>query len=86
MESLGKLDVSAMVSIGGEDTLWASSQVVGARNGPIRMAHVPKTIDNDPPLPGGMSTFGFETARHFGTEQVLNLAEEARSTKRWFLS
>lgn len=75
-----------MVSIGGEDTLWASSQVVGARNGPIRMAHVPKTIDNDPPLPGGMSTFGFETARHFGTEQVLNLAEEARSTKRWFLS
>lgn len=85
VEALRRLDVSALVSIGGEDTLYSASQVVGASEGAIRMAHVPKTIDNDLPLPGGMQTFGFETARHVGTEQVLNLAEEARSTKRWFL-
>ena len=37
-----------------------------------------------PPLPGDMPTFGFETARHMGTELVLNLMEDARTTNRWF--
>ena len=83
--SMRKLEIDAFVSIGGEDTLYASSQVAKASDGAIRMVHVPKTIDNDLPLPGGMPTFGFETARHVGTNQVLNLAEEARTTKRWFL-
>jgi len=32
------------------------------------IVHVPKTIDNDIPLPGGASTFGYETARHWGVE------------------
>jgi hypothetical protein len=27
------------------------------------LAHVPKTIDNDLPLPGGTPTFGFKAAR-----------------------
>ena len=85
VESMRKLEIDAFVSIGGEDTLYASSQVAKASDGAIRMAHVPKTIDNDLPRPGGMPTFGFETARHVGTNQVLNLAEEARSTKRWFI-
>ena len=48
------------------------------------MAHTPKTIDNDLPLPGGMPTFGFETARHVGTEMVLNLMEDSRTTNRWY--
>jgi 6-phosphofructokinase 1 len=30
-----------------------------------------------------MPTFGFETARQFGTEQVLNLMEDARTMSRW---
>ncbi len=32
-----------------------------------------------------MPTFGFETARHFGTELVRNLMEDARTTNRWYL-
>jgi 6-phosphofructokinase 1 len=48
------------------------------------VAHVPKTIDNDLPLPGGQPTFGFETVRQAGTEAVLNLMEEARTTNRWY--
>jgi 6-phosphofructokinase 1 len=46
---------------------------------------VPKTIDNDLPLPGSVPTFGFETARHLGVAIVRNLAEDARTTSRWYL-
>jgi 6-phosphofructokinase 1 len=46
---------------------------------------VPKTIDNDLPLPGSTPTFGFETARHYGVSTVRNLAEDARTTSRWYL-
>ena len=45
---------------------------------------MPKTIDNDLPLPGGQPTFGFETVRQAGTEAMLNLMEEARTTNRWY--
>ena len=48
------------------------------------VAHVPKTIDNDLPLPGGMPAFGFETAGHVGTEIVLSLMEDSLTTNRWF--
>ena len=49
------------------------------------MAHVPKTIDNDLPLPGGAPTFGFETARSVGVELVNNLMTDAMTTQRWYL-
>jgi 6-phosphofructokinase 1 len=47
--------------------------------------HVPKTIDNDLDLPHGISTFGFQTARHVGVELVKNLMVDARTTSRWYL-
>ena len=53
--------------------------------GKIKVAHVPKTIDNDLPLPGSTPTFGFETARHYGVQIVRNLMEDARTTSRWYL-
>ena len=46
---------------------------------------MPKTIDNDLPLPGSTPTFGFETARQVGVGIVRNLAEDARTTSRWYL-
>jgi 6-phosphofructokinase 1 len=49
----------------------------------MRVAHIPKTIDNDLPLPANAPTFGFETARHVGTQSVLSLMEESRTTNRW---
>src|SRR5688572_5097568 len=52
--------------------------------GKIRVAHVPKTIDNDLPLPGGIPTFGFETAREHATRIVSHLMEDARTSQRWF--
>ncbi len=80
-----QLEIDALVTIGGDDTAFSASQVHKDGAGQIRVAHVPKTIDNDLPLPGSTPTFGFETARQFGTEIVRNLAEDARTTSRWYL-
>jgi 6-phosphofructokinase len=80
-----ELGVDALVSIGGDDTAFSASQVYQKAEGRIRVAHVPKTIDNDLPLPGSTPTFGFETARHLGVGIVRNLAEDARTTTRWYL-
>ncbi len=84
VQALQELGITYLVTIGGDDTAFAASEVARAAKGAVRVAHVPKTIDNDLPLPGGLSTFGFQTARHVGTELVLNLMEDSRTTNRWF--
>lgn len=84
VKALQELGIRYLVTIGGDDTAFSASEVVKAANGAIRVGHVPKTIDNDLPLPGGMPTFGFETARHVGTELVRNLMEDSRTTNRWY--
>jgi len=83
-KALKDLGIRYLVTIGGDDTAFSASEVVKTAGGSIRVAHVPKTIDNDLPLPGGMPTFGFETARHVGTELVRNLMEDSRTTNRWY--
>ena len=85
LETLRKLNVTMLVTIGGDDTAFSGSQVYQRAGGAIRVAHVPKTIDNDLPLPGSAPTFGYETARHLGVGIVRNLAEDARTTSRWYL-
>jgi 6-phosphofructokinase 1 len=85
LDALQHLGVTMLVTIGGDDTAYSASQVYRRAGGAIRVAHVPKTIDNDLPLPAGVPTFGFETARHLGVAIVRNLAEDARTTSRWYL-
>ena len=80
-----KLGITALVSIGGDDTAFSASHVAKRNGGKIKVAHVPKTIDNDLPLPGTAPTFGYETARHYGVQIVRNLIEDARTTSRWYL-
>jgi len=82
--ALKTLGVRFLVTIGGDDTMFAASQVAKASKGQIRVCHVPKTIDNDLPLPGETPTFGFETARQYGFEIVHNLMEDSRTTGRWY--
>lgn len=77
--------IDALITIGGDDTAYSASQVHKAAAGTIRVAHVPKTIDNDLPLPGSAPTFGFETARHYGVLLTRNLAEDAKTTRRWYI-
>src|SRR5262247_1454768 len=85
VDSLAKLDVEALITIGGDDTAFSASRVAAQAGGALRVVHVPKTIDNDLPLPGGSQTFGFETARHVGVSIVETLMEDARTTGRWYL-
>jgi 6-phosphofructokinase 1 len=85
LEALRRQQVSALVTIGGDDTAYSASQVCTRAAGTIRVAHVPKTIDNDLPLPGAAPTFGFETARHVGVGVVRNLMQDAQTTSRWYL-
>ncbi len=84
IKTLKDMGIGYLVTIGGDDTAASASALARAANGDIRVAHIPKTIDNDLPLPGDMPTFGYETARHVGTELVLNLMEDSRTTDRWY--
>ena len=77
--------VTHLVTIGGDDTALSSSTVYERSEHRIHTVHVPKTIDNDLPLPAHIPTFGYQTARHVGVELVRNLIEDARSTRRWYL-
>ena len=84
VEALERLGIGYLATIGGDDTMFAASQVAKTANGRIRVCHVPKTIDNDLPLPGEIPTFGFETARQLGSDLVQNLMEDSRTTGRWY--
>lgn len=86
IKTLKTLGIHSLVTIGGEGTAAAAHELSQALQGRIRIVHVPKTIDNDLPLPGNMPTFGFETARHFGTQIVTNLMEDSKTTGRWFIT
>ena len=84
MATIGKLGIDYLLTIGGEGTLFMANWICCEAKGNLRVVHVPKTIDNDIPLPGGLSTFGYETARHEGVRIVTNLMEDARTTGRWY--
>jgi len=84
VSSLLRLNVNQLITIGGDDTAYSAYRVEQVANGRIRVAHVPKTIDNDLDLPHGIVTFGFQTARHLGVEIVKNIMTDARTTSRWY--
>jgi len=84
VRTLRELGVDHLVTIGGDDTAFSARRVAEEAGGSLRVAHVPKTIDNDLPLPHGVPTFGFETAREHATRIVSRLMEDARTTGRWY--
>ncbi|HNQ23891.1 MAG TPA: 6-phosphofructokinase [Phycisphaerae bacterium] len=84
-ERLRGLGVTHLLTIGGDDTSLSARFIAEGSEGGIRVVHVPKTIDNDLPLPGDVPTFGFSTARHIGSQIVANLMEDSRTTRRWYV-
>jgi len=84
IKSLAALGVDHLITIGGDDTAFSARRVAEQAQGRIRVAHVPKTIDNDLPLPPGIPTFGYETARELATALLENLIEDCQTTNRWF--
>ncbi|MGD2144289.1 MAG: diphosphate--fructose-6-phosphate 1-phosphotransferase [Anaerolineae bacterium] len=88
-QALTDAGIGHLLVIGGDDTSYAAYRVaryaqehMGAD---IRVAHAPKTIDNDLPLPEEINTFGYETAREAGTQITMSLMEEALTGLRWFV-
>jgi 6-phosphofructokinase len=85
VDALGRLGIDHLISIGGDDTCFSARTVGAAAGNHLRVAHVPKTIDNDLPLPPGIPTFGFETARATAAGILTTLQEDARTAGRWYV-
>ncbi len=84
VKSLVDLGVGQLITIGGDDTAFTATKLAARAGAALRIAHVPKTIDNDLSLPAHIDTFGFQTARHLGVALVKNLMVDAQATGRWF--
>jgi 6-phosphofructokinase 1 len=77
IRNLKGMDVSALVAIGGDDTLSVASRL-HKRGVPV--IGVPKTIDND--IDGTDQTFGFDTAVNIATEAIDRLHTTAEAHSR----
>ena len=84
LKALTQLSVDYLVTIGGDDTATSGYKIDQLAKGQIQVAHIPKTIDNDLPLPGNMPTFGYQTARDFGFRIVQSIMMDAATTRRWY--
>jgi 6-phosphofructokinase len=85
VDGLERLGIDHLISIGGDDTCFSAKTVAEAAGEGLRVAHIPKTIDNDLPLPLGVPTFGFETARATAAGILSTLLEDARTASRWYI-
>jgi 6-phosphofructokinase 1 len=84
IESLEQLKIKYLLTIGGDDTSYTAVRIEEVAKGAVQVAHVPKTIDNDLPLPDNDVTFGFQSARHVGVNLIESLMEDAKTTSRWY--
>jgi 6-phosphofructokinase 1 len=88
-EALRSINVDALISIGGDDTLKTANKFKlyqeklppGALRIPV--VHLPKTIDND--YRGIDFTFGYFTAVDFLATEVRNLIADAEANRAYFL-
>ena len=81
-------NVKLLVTIGGDDTASTANRIskyLAANNVKIQNIHVPKTIDNDLPLPEGTPTFGYYSAKEAGVRISQTVYEDARTSGNWFL-
>ncbi|PKA97724.1 6-phosphofructokinase 1 [Flavobacteriaceae bacterium MAR_2009_75] len=81
-------NVKLMVSIGGDDTASSANRItayLAKENIAIANIHVPKTIDNDLPLPDRNPTFGFHSAKDEGVRIGNTTYEDSRTSNNWFV-
>ncbi|MDX2286022.1 MAG: 6-phosphofructokinase [Bacteroidia bacterium] len=81
-------NVRLLVTIGGDDTASSANRLTKfllSQNVKIQNIHVPKTIDNDIPLPGRTPTFGFNSAKNEGVRIGNTVYEDARTSGNWFV-
>lgn len=81
-------NIKLLVTVGGDDTASTANRIakfLEAKKYPISNIHVPKTIDNDLPLPDNTPTFGFNSAKDEGAHIARTIYEDARTSGNWLL-
>lgn len=81
-------NIQLLVTVGGDDTASTANRVakfLSEKNYKISNIHVPKTIDNDLPLPDEAPTFGYQTASAEGTRIASAVYEDAKTSANWFV-
>jgi ATP-dependent phosphofructokinase / diphosphate-dependent phosphofructokinase len=81
-------NIKLLVTIGGDDTASTANRLSKfLANNKLKVAniHVPKTIDNDLPLPEGIPTFGYHSAKEEGVRIGTTIYEDARTSGNWFV-
>lgn len=83
-----KNNVKLLVTIGGDDTASTANRLtkfLSKQKLDVKNIHVPKTIDNDLPLPEGTPTFGYHSAKEEGVRISTTIYEDARTSGNWFV-
>jgi 6-phosphofructokinase 1 len=83
-----KNNVKLLVTIGGDDTASTANRLakfLAKQKMDVKNIHVPKTIDNDLPLPEGTPTFGYHSAKEEGVRLSTTIYEDARTSGNWFV-
>jgi ATP-dependent phosphofructokinase / diphosphate-dependent phosphofructokinase len=81
-------NVKLLVTIGGDDTASTANRItkyLNSRKIDVQNIHVPKTIDNDLPLPDRIPTFGYQSAKNEGVRIGNTVYEDARTSGNWFV-
>ncbi|GAA4833287.1 6-phosphofructokinase [Algivirga pacifica] len=81
-------NVKLLITIGGDDTASTANRIskyLQDQDISIQNIHVPKTIDNDLPLPEGIPTFGYNSAKNEGVSIASTVLEDARTSQNWFV-
>lgn len=81
-------NVKLLVTIGGDDTASTANRLtkfLATEKMDVKNIHVPKTIDNDLPLPEGTPTFGYHSAKEEGVRLATTIYEDARTSGNWFV-
>ncbi len=80
--------IELLVTVGGDDTASTANRLtkfLATHHIQVRNIHVPKTIDNDLPLPEGVPTFGFMSAKEMGIHIGKIIKAEAATTQNWYV-
>ena len=81
-------NIKLLVTVGGDDTASTANRIakfLESKGHAIKNIHVPKTIDNDLPLPEGSPTFGYNSAKEGGVAICNTVYEDARTSENWFI-
>ena len=81
-------NIKLLVTVGGDDTASTANRIakfIKSEGYDLKNIHVPKTIDNDLPLPDHTPTFGYQSAKEAGVAICNTVYEDARTSENWFI-